>query len=209
MSRSLLIFAAVFIILLVGVGYYVWPKPMSAQGITNYPSKGTDVVAFGDSLVVGYGAGSGQDFVSLLSSAIGQPIINLGQDSDTTAGALARIGQFDAYNPKVVILLVGGNDYLQKMDMAQAFANLGAIIENLQKRGVVVVLVGVRVNYFVGNFDPQYEALVKKYKVAYVPDVLDGILGNPKLMSDTVHPNNAGYQLLAERILPTLQQVLK
>jgi acyl-CoA thioesterase-1 len=212
MSRFSIFILFAFFILLVGyAAYSFWPHTMAVKtsDITNYPSKGTDIVAFGDSLVAGYGADDGRDFVSLLSNSINQPIINLGHDGDTTAEALARIHQLDKYKPKVVILLVGGNDYLQKKDMTQAFVNLGQIIEDLQKRGAVVVLVGVRVNYYIGNFDSQYEQLVKQYKVAYVPDAMDGILGNQKYMYDSVHPNNAGYQILADRILPVLKQVLQ
>ena len=181
------------------------PKPAD---LTNYSSKGTDIIAFGDSLVAGYGADQAHDFVSDLSASINQPIINLGNDGDTTAEALARVNQLDKYNPKVVILLVGGNDYLQKKDMAKAFLNLGQIIASLQKRGAVVVLVGVRVNYYIGNFDSQYEQLVTQHKVAYVPDAMDGVFGNKKYMYDSVHPNNAGYQILASRILPVLKSVI-
>jgi acyl-CoA thioesterase-1 len=210
MSRfTVTVIAAFFIILVTGVVYHFWPKTMDAKNLTNYPSKGTDIIAFGDSLVAGYGADAGRDFVSLLAKDIGQPVVNLGIDGDTTTGALARLPQLDRYKPKVVIVLVGGNDYLQKRDMVQAFVNLSKIIENVQKRGAVVILVGVRVNYFVGNFDEQYEALVKKYKVAYVPNALDGILGNKQYMYDSIHPNNAGYQLLYERIIPTLKAVIK
>jgi acyl-CoA thioesterase-1 len=210
MSRFYLtIFVAFFIILLIGVAYHFWPHTMDTKNLTNYPSKGTDIIAFGDSLVAGYGADTGKDFVSLLSKDIQQPVVNLGVDGETTAGALSRLKELNRYNPKVVIVLVGGNDYLQKKDMQQAFINLGKIIEDIQKRGAVVILVGVRVNYFIGNFDTQYEALVSKYKVAYVSDVLDGILGNQKYMYDSIHPNNAGYQLIADRIAPVLKQVIK
>ena len=211
MSRfSIYILAAFFICLVGYAAYTFWPHTMpAATTYTNYPSKGTDIIAFGDSLVAGYGADDGKDFVSLLSTSINQPIVNLGHDGDTTAEALARLSDLNKYNPKVVILLVGGNDYLQKKDMTQAFVNLGKIIQDLQKRGAVVVLVGVRVNYYIGNFDKQYEQLVKQYKVAYVPDAMDGILGNQKYMYDSVHPNNAGYQILADRIEPVLQQVLR
>ncbi len=210
MSRfTVTVVAAFLIIFLGGLAYHFWPNSVDTKNLTNYPSRGTNVVAFGDSLVAGYGADAGRDFVSLLSKDINQPIANLGVDGDTTAGALARIRQLDVYKPKVVIVLVGGNDYLQRKDMVQAFVNLGKIIENIQKRGAVVMLVGVRVNYFIGNFDDQYQELVSKYKVAYIPDALDGVLGNQKYMSDSVHPNNAGYQLIADRIAPTLKALIK
>ncbi|HEV8666929.1 MAG TPA: GDSL-type esterase/lipase family protein [Candidatus Paceibacterota bacterium] len=210
MSRSTFYIVVIVFILLAGsLAYHFWPHKAPAMSYTNYPSKGTDLIAFGDSLVAGYGANDGQDFVSDLSANIGQPIINLGVDGDTTAEALARISSLDKYNPKVVILLVGGNDYLQQKDMTQAFINLGKIISYIQSKGAVVVLVGVRASPLIGNFDSQYQQLVKQYNVAYVPDAMDGIIGNSKYMFDSVHPNSAGYALLAGRILPTLNSVLK
>src|SRR3989344_5841326 len=60
--------------------------------VKNYPSAGTDIIAFGDSLVAGIGADSGKDFVSLLSQKIGKPIINLGVPGETTEQGLARAG---------------------------------------------------------------------------------------------------------------------
>jgi len=196
------------LLVLGGILFWFWPKATLAN-LTNYPSKGTDIIAFGDSLVAGYGADDGKDMVSLLSKDINQPIVNLGIDGDTTSGALARIHQLDKYNPKVVIVLVGGNDYLQHKDMSAAFVNLGKIISYIQSKEAVVLLVGVRLNPILGNFDNQYTQLVKQYKVAYVPDALDGIIGNQKLMYDSIHPNNLGYQLLADRVLPVLQEMVK
>jgi lysophospholipase L1-like esterase len=38
--------------------------------------------------------------------------------------------------------------------------------------------------------------------------VLEGIIGNPALLSDAIHPNDAGYALMADRIEPALRQVL-
>jgi len=186
--------------------YYFWPH--SVGTVTNFPSSGTDIVALGDSLVAGYGSSDSQGFVSILSKSVDQRIYNLGVDGDTTTDTLARLNQLDAYKPKVVILLVGGNDYLQRKDMGQAFKNLGTIIQNIQSRGAVVVLVGVRLDQLLGNFDKQYKALVDQYHVAYVPDALDGVIGNPKLMSDSVHPNDAGYKIVADRIEPVLKKML-
>jgi acyl-CoA thioesterase-1 len=196
------------VVVVATLAYFFWPFSKHTS-ITNYPSSGTDIIAYGDSLVAGYGSTDNQGFVSILSQSIGQPIINLGKDGDTTAEALARLPEFDKYHPKVVILLVGGNDYMQRKNMDTAFQNIASIIDDLQKRGAVVVLVGARLNVVVGNFDKQYQALVSKYHVAYVPDVYDGVLGNPKYMFDGVHPNDAGYAIFAERILPTLNSVLK
>lgn len=98
---------------LVIVGLLFWLfKPEST--ITNYPSEGTEIVAFGDSLIEGVGSTGGSDLVSLLEVAIGMPIKNLGVSGDTTRDGLARIGKVTDINPRVVILLLGGNDAIKK-----------------------------------------------------------------------------------------------
>jgi lysophospholipase L1-like esterase len=38
-----------------------------------------------------------------------------------------------------------------------------------------------------------------------IPDILDGIMGHPGLMSDSVHPNGRGYAMVADRIEPVLR----
>ena len=177
--------------------------------IANYPSAGTDIFAFGDSLVAGTGSSDGHDFVSLLSGAIGQPIVNLGVPGDTTADGLARINGLDAYKPKVVLLLLGGNDYLKRIPQEQTFANLAAIIKDIQSRGAIVLLLGVRGGLFGDHFSSGFEDLRDTYHTAYVSNVLDGLLGDKKYMSDQVHPNDAGYRLIAERIAPVLKELLQ
>ena len=177
--------------------------------VTNYPSAGTDIVAFGDSLVAGTGSSDGHDFVSLLSGAIGQPVINLGVPGDTTADGLARMSELNAYKPKVVLLLLGGNDYLKRIPQEQPFANLAAIIKDIQSRGAIVLLLGVRGGLFGDHFSGGFEGLRGTYHTAYVSDVLGGLLGDKQYMSAQVHPNDAGDRLIAERIAPVLKELLQ
>lgn len=184
--------------------YYAFKQP-----ITNYPSAGTDIIAFGDSLVQGVGSTEANNFVSVLSRKIHKQIINLGHHGDTTAKGIARLKELDAYNPKVVILLFGGNDYLQSVPIPQIEKNLSVLVENIQARGAVVVLAAVRGGIFNDNFDKMYKNLRDKYHTAYLSDVLEGLYGNQNLMSDFVHPNNEGYMIIAERLYPVMKKVLK
>jgi lysophospholipase L1-like esterase len=177
--------------------------------IRNYPSSGTDIVAYGDSLVWGQGSTLGHDFVSDLSRKIGQPVVNLGVPGETTALGIAGLHGLDIYQPKVVLLLLGGNDYLQRVPIDTTFANLGKIIENIQSRGAIILLLGVRGGVLLDHFAPRYEALSRQYGTAYVPDVLDGLIGHTQFMSDEVHPNDAGYQIIADRIYPVLAPLLQ
>lgn len=204
MKYRILILSAVFIILIAtGVYYFSRSEP-----ITNYPSSGVDIVAFGDSLIKGVGATDGNDFVSVLSEKIRQPIINLGHSGDTTADGLARVSQLNNYNPKIVLLFLGGNDHLKKIPVADTRRNLATLIEEIEKRGSVVLLLGVRGGLFNDRFDTMFEDLSDKYKTAYVPDVLEGLLGDSKYMSDTVHPNDIGYKIISDRIYPVINELI-
>lgn len=205
MKYKILILGIFLITFFVFGAYYFF----HTENITNYPSQGTDIVAFGDSLVLGVGSTNGNDFVSLLSQKIGLPIINLGHSGDTTIDGIERIKELDDYDPKVVILLLGGNDHLKKIPVTDTHKNLAVLIENIQSRGAIVLLLGVRGGLFNDRFDTEFEKLRDTYNTAFVPDVLDGLFGNAKYMSDPIHPNDSGYKIIAERIHPVLARVIK
>lgn len=205
MKHKVIIFVTICILLGVGVYYFSKTKPI----ITNYPSSGTDIIAFGDSLVEGVGASAGNDLVSLLSREINQPIINLGHAGDTTADGLARLSDLDQYHPKVVLLLLGGNDYLKKIPVSDTRKNLALLIRNIQSRGAVVLLLGVRGGVLNDKFATEFENLRDVYHTAYVSDVLSGLFGNSNYMSDAVHPNDLGYKKIAQRVSLVLTQVIK
>ena len=180
------------------------------KSIVNYPSNGVDIIAFGDSLVQGVGATTvDNNFVSLLSKRIGKPIVNLGISGDTTMDGIKRLGEFDKYKPKVVLLLLGGNDYLRKVPIDETFSNLGKIITDLQKRGAVVLVLGVRGGVLNDKFESRFEDLSEKYDTAYVSNVLSGLITNTQYMSDAIHPNDFGYKKIEERIYPVLAKLLK
>jgi acyl-CoA thioesterase I len=173
------------------------------------PSKpAAQIVAFGDSLVVGIGTTSGNSFVSLLSDRVGISIINAGRSGDTTGSALNRV-QSDviARQPKVVIVLLGGNDLLQGLPLAQRVANITTIAQQIRSAGATVLLVGL------GNdpIDPYGGALpgiASQTGSTHVPGILEGIFGVPALMADAVHPNNAGHRIMADRLEPALRAAL-
>jgi acyl-CoA thioesterase I len=173
------------------------------------PTAGRRVIAFGDSLVEGRGASPGKDFVSLLARRLGTPIINAGRSGDTTRSALDRLdSDVLSRNPRVVIVLLGGNDFLRRLPAEETFRNLSTIVERIRGRGAAVVLVGVSVGIFSDEYGGQYASLARRASAGLVPDVLDGILGRRDRMSDAIHPNDDGYRLMADRIEPVLREVV-
>lgn len=201
-----IVILSVLLVVLLAFGVYYFSR---TTPITNYPSSGTDIIAFGDSLVEGVGSTNGNDFVSRLSQKVGQPIINLGHAGDTTADGIVRINELDNYDPKIVLLLLGGNDHLKKIPISETHKNLALLIENIQARGAIVLLLGVRGGLFNDRFDTEFENLRDTYRTAFVPDVLEGLFGNSQYMSDTVHPNDIGYGIITNRVYPVLIEVLK
>ncbi len=203
-SRNILI--GIFIVC--GAIFLFWYFFPSTYTIKNYPSSGETIIAFGDSLVEGVGSTEGNDFVSLLSQRLNTPIINLGHSGDTTSDALARINDVLVKNPKVVMVLLGGNDFLKRVPKHEMLSNLEQIITTIQNRGAVVILLGVRGGLITDSYESDLRSLAQKTGSAYVSNVLKGLIGNSKYMDDSVHPNNAGYAIIADHIYPVLLKVL-
>lgn len=179
--------------------------------ITNYPPKAGEVIAFGDSLTVGVG-GSPETggFVGILSKRLETPILMRGVSGNTTVDALLRLEQdVLSTHPAIVIVLLGGNDYLKRIPPAETFANLRLIIKKIQDDGATVLLLGVRGGLLTDHFDEEFDVLAKESGVLFVPNVLDGVIGNAALMSDQVHPNDAGYLKIADKVAPDLLGLLE
>lgn len=174
------------------------------------PTAGERVIAFGDSLVEGVGASPGRDVVSLLSARVGVPIVNAGRRGDTTGTALTRLDSAVlSQQPRVVIVVLGGNDFLRRIPHDETFANLDAIVDRIRGRGAAVILVGLSFGVFTDTYGDRYEDLARRTSSGLVPDILAGILGHSDLMADQIHPNDRGYRVMADRIEPALRDLLK
>ncbi len=162
----------------------------------------TNIMAFGDSLTAGNGAsGPSAYYVTGVGTALGETVVNSGVAGDTSASALARVAEVLAQRPRVLILLLGGNDILQRVPLETTTNNLDSIIEAFQEQGTMVVLVGIQAPYIGRKYGPAFRDLARRRGCVYVPNILGGILGKPSLMADQIHPNDSGYVKVAERIV--------
>jgi len=192
------------IISIAGIFYF-----LRTPTYTNHPPQNETIVAFGDSLVEGKGSTSGNDFVSLLSKKINKPILNLGISGNTTQDGLARLDRVTDTQPGTVLLLLGGNDYLQKVEKKKTFKNLEQIIQTLQSKGIFVILLGIRGGILTDSFDGDFANLADKMHIPYVPNVLSGLYGNQQYMSDAVHPNDRGYTKIADTLYEKIGKYLE
>ncbi len=196
----------VLILALTILGYFFLRNP---QKITNYPPRNQVVVAFGDSLIEGVGSTTGNDFISIIEQSLNIEIINMGKSGDTTNSALSRLPDVLVLDPGVVIVLLGGNDFLRRVPKKETFQNLNTIIERLQNAGAVVVLLGVRGGLLTDAYNIEFEELAQKYHTAYVSNVLEKLITNPQYMYDSIHPNDKGYAIIASRVVLVLSKILK
>lgn len=176
----------------------------SAQTHAKIP-EGSTVLALGDSLTFGYGANPGESYPEQLHKLTGWNIVNGGVSGDTSAQALSRLPELLQNRPKLVIIGIGGNDFLRKVPEEQTRANIAKIIETVQKENIPAVLVGVphiTLGALFGHLSdhPLYEDLSEEYGTPLFGGAWAEILGDNDLKSDQIHANGKGYRRFAEKL---------
>ena len=172
---------------------------------------GNTVLALGDSLTYGYGASPAESYPAQLQKLTGWDIINGGISGDTSAQALSRLPALLQRKPKLVLISIGGNDFLRKLPEAETRNNIAEIIESVQKENIPTVLVGVphlSVGALFGHLSdhPLYQELAEQYKIPLFEGAWSEILSDEKLKSDQIHANAAGYKVFAEKLEKFLQE---
>jgi acyl-CoA thioesterase-1 len=141
--------------------------------------------------------------------------VNAGVSGDTTAGGLRRVDWVLRARPEVVIVALGANDGLRGLPPAAMRANLVAIVDRLQAGGARVLLAGMRLppNYgeaYTRDFARVFPEVARQAGVAFMPFLLDGIAADSRLnQTDGIHPNAAGHAVVAERLWPYLEPLLR
>jgi len=190
----------IYVILAFGIlflGYVIFsPAPGDGPEKANYQT----IICFGDSLTYGTGAGKGMDYPSQLSKLIGRPVLNAGVPGDTTARALKRLARdVLSKKPDMVLITLGGNDLKNGVSGDVAFRNLTRIVVSIQDSGAKVIIGGIKFPFRDRGFGKGYQELADETGALLIPDIFEGIMGKRKLMSDAIHPNDAGYKIIAQR----------
>ena len=200
--KKVIYFILVVLILLAGYKFLT-----STHQDFDQHSSGQRIIAFGDSLTYGTGASSGMDYPSQLSKMITRPVINAGRPGDTTTSALQRLEKdVLAYSPDIVLITLGGNDLKNGVDADSAFKKLKMIVNMIHNQGGRVIIGGLHFPFRDRGYGRGYQKLADETGAVLIPHILDGIMGSRDLMSDPIHPNDAGYKKMAEKFRTALQQ---
>lgn len=176
-------------------------KPLSAI------PPGATVVILGDSLSYGTGATEGEDYPTLLAQHTSWHIVNAGVPGNTSAQGLARLpALLDEYQPAVLIVELGGNDFLKNIAITETEANLRAIIQAAQLNNIQTVLVAIPdyqpVSVAFGGLSdhPIYAKLAEETNTPLIKDVFSDVLSKNSLKADYVHPNAEGYKMVETQL---------
>jgi len=165
------------------------------------------VLAFGDSLTFGTGADPSQSYPAVLERNIGRKVVNAGVPGETSAQGLERLpATLDEVKPKLLVLCHGGNDFLQRLDEAQAASNVRAMIALARERGIPVVLIATPKPGLPPSVPAFYAEIATEMKIPYDDSVLRSVLLDNGLKSDMVHPNAAGYAQIAAAVEKMLKK---
>jgi len=165
------------------------------------------LLAFGDSLTSGTGASEDESYPAQLEKLIQRRVVRAGVPGEVTAQALARLpGALDEHAPRLLLLCIGGNDFLRRLGNEQAERNVRAMIELARRRGIDVLLIGTPEPGLLPSPPAFYAALAKELRVPYEGGVITDVLRDARLKSDPIHPNAAGYRVIAERVAAVLKK---
>ncbi|MGR9037657.1 MAG: GDSL-type esterase/lipase family protein [Gammaproteobacteria bacterium] len=160
------------------------------------------ILAFGDSLTFGTGASPARDYPAILSKLTGLKVINKGIPGEISSDGLRRLPLIlEQYDPKLLILIHGGNDIIRKIPSEQIVGNLKQMIALARDRRIHVVMLGVpKPNLFMLASADFYRTLADEENVLADLTTLPEILGDNTFKSDLIHPNDAGYERIATQI---------
>ena len=179
-----------------------------------------DILAFGDSLVQGYGLSEGKPFPTQLEKALRDAghdvrVTNAGSSGDTTETGLSRLDWVLRERTDAVIVVLGANDALRGIDPTVTRHNLNKILATLTDKGLPTLLAGMKAPRnmgadYVESFDSLYPTLAERYDTVFYPFYLKGVAQKPGLnQSDGIHPNAEGVGVIVENMLPKVEKLLE
>jgi len=182
------------------------------------PSDERIVTLLGDSLTAGYGLRPAESLPRQLARRLegGTPpirIIGAGISGDTTADGLRRVDRDVPDQTRLCVLALGANDMMQLVPADRVRTNLLAIIDRLQRRGISVLVCGMRAPPWFGAyawaFDAVYPEVARASGAPLMPFLMEGVALHPAyVLPDRIHPNALGVGRMADALAPHVRAAL-
>jgi lysophospholipase L1-like esterase len=175
---------------------------------------GATVLALGDSITFGTGATPQTSYPSVLAGLTGWSIVNAGVPGDTSAGALARLpALMKEHAPTLVLVGIGGNDFLRRVPVAETRANIRALCQQAAAAGAQVLLIAIpepsalaAVVRSLGDH-AMYAEIAGELKLPLHAAGWSAVLSDPALRSDPIHANAQGYEAFARGLAQRLREL--
>ena len=175
----------------------------------NTGNDGVNIVAFGDSLTAGYGVESAHSYPAVLQDMTGKTVINLGVSGNTARMGAERKEEIGRHNPFMVLIQFGGNDAMQTRPLDETKNALEEIVDYAQKLGAVAVIVDTGGSIKMSPYTKIMKQIAKDKQAVFAPAIMEGIFTDPRLKSDSLHPNAEGYKLIAGKICKKIKIYIK
>lgn len=166
------------------------------------------ILAFGDSLTYGTGASQTENYPTYLQQILGIKVVASGIPGELSQRGLSRLPEvLKEVKPDLTILCHGGNDILQNSSLDKLKQNLNQMIRMIKASGSDVILIGVPQKNLMLSPPGLYQELADEHKLPYLDDLISGIMVKRTLKSDSVHPNAAGYKVIAEKLAKLINEI--
>jgi acyl-CoA thioesterase I len=134
-------------------------------------------------------------------------VVRAGIPGEVTAQALERLpAALDEHAPRLLLLCIGGNDFLRRLGNQQAERNVREMVKLARSRGVAVMLIGTPEPGFTVTPPAFYSTIAKEFRLPYEEGIIGQVLRDANLKADPIHPNARGYRLIAERLADQLKR---
>ena len=153
------------------------------------------------------GAGEQERYPAQLEQLIGRRVVRAGVPGEISSQALERLpAALDEHAPRLLLLCIGGNDFLRRLGNQQVERNVRAMVQLAKSRGVEVMLIGTPELGFTLTPPAFYAGIAKEFRLPYEAGAIGEVLRDSSLKSDPIHPNARGYRLIAERLAAGLSK---
>lgn len=178
------------------------------------------LVVFGDSLAAGYGLPRSYAYPAQIESALRAAghnvrVVNAGKSGETMQEGFERLSTVLPMEPDMMIIILGGNDLLRRIDPDITKRYLKKILELLQTKDIPVMVAGLKASYWRGpvfayNYNSLFEDVTEEFGVSLYPNFLEGAYGVKGMMqADTIHPNAQGIEWVVTQTLPLVIELVE